>query len=180
LLPEQTDGRTILDGLGINPELLIAQIINFLLLFGLLYAAAYKPVLKMLDKRAKGIQESIDKAESLMTQASEAEQEAQRQLDDAGKAGQNLISKAVVSAETIRGKALEDAKPEVEAFVTRARQTIQEERKEVMEELKKEFSDLTITAARKVIEAELDENKHRKLIEKVLEESALGKQDRSG
>ena len=43
---------------------LIAQILNFLILAGLLRAVAYKPVVNVLKARQAQIQESIDKAEA--------------------------------------------------------------------------------------------------------------------
>ena len=39
--------------LGINLPTLIAQIVNFIILFGLLYLVAYKPIMRMLDERSK-------------------------------------------------------------------------------------------------------------------------------
>mgnify|MGYP003340977435 CR=1 FL=1 len=43
-----------MEGLGINVPLLIAQVINFLILLGLLYLVAYKPIMKMFDQRSYG------------------------------------------------------------------------------------------------------------------------------
>ena len=43
---------------------LIAQILNFLILAGLLRAVAYKPVVRMLKARQDRIQESLDKADA--------------------------------------------------------------------------------------------------------------------
>ena len=67
----------------------------------------------------------------------------------------------------------QEAKPEAEALIVKARLEIQRERDEVIEELRKEFTDLTIVAAEKVIERELDKEAHRQLIDKVLEESEI-------
>ena len=40
-----------MENIGINWQLLVAFLINFLVLFGLLTAVLYKPILKMLDER---------------------------------------------------------------------------------------------------------------------------------
>jgi len=162
-----------LEGLGINLQLLIAQIINFLLLLGLLYMFAYKPILRMFDERARRIKESMDMTESVKQQAANAEEDARKRIEEAGKEGQEVIARAIKTGEEIKQKAELDAKPEAEALITRARNEIQQERDEAIAELRKEFTDLTISAAEKVIEQELDKEAHRNLIDKVLEESDI-------
>jgi F-type H+-transporting ATPase subunit b len=162
-----------LEGLGINLQLLIAQIINFLLLLGLLYLFAYKPILRMFDERASRIKESMDMTESVKEQAANAEEESRKRIEEAGKEGQEVIARAIKTGEEIKQKAEQDAKPEAEALIARARNEIQQERDEAITELRKEFTDLTISAAEKVIEQELDKESHRKLIDKVLEESDI-------
>lgn len=157
--------------LGINLQLLVAQIINFLLLLGLLYLFAYKPILRMFDERANRIKESMDMTESVKKQAENAEEEAKKRIEEASQEGQEVIARAIKTGEEIRQKAEQDAKPEAEALVARARQEIQQERDEAITELRKEFTDLTISAAEKVIEQELDKEAHRKLIDKILDES---------
>ncbi len=158
-------------GLGISLPTLVAQIINFVLLFGLLYLVAYKPIMRMLDERSNRVKESMEQTESIREQAERAEEEAKERIEAASKEGQELVAKAVRTGEEVRQKAQQEAKPEAEALIARARLEIQRERDEAIGELRQEFTDLTITAAEKVIEQSLDKEAHRKLIDKVLEES---------
>jgi F-type H+-transporting ATPase subunit b len=109
--------------------------------------------------------------ESVKQQAASAEDEARKRIEEASKEGQEVIARAIKTGEEIKQKAEQDAKPEAEALVARARNEIQQERDEAITELRKEFTDLTISVAEKVIEQELDKEAHRKLIDKVLEES---------
>ena len=160
-----------MEGLGINLPTLIAQIVNFLILFGLLYLVAYKPIMRMLDERSRKVKESMEQTESIKEQAARAEEEAQKRIEAASKEGQGVIAQAVRTGEEIRRKAQEEAKPEAEVLIDKARLEIQRERDEAIDELRKEVTDLTIVAAEKVIEQSLDKEAHRKLIEKVLEES---------
>jgi F-type H+-transporting ATPase subunit b len=160
-----------LEGLGINLPTLIAQIINFVILLGLLYLVAYKPIMRMLDERSNRVKESMEQTESIKEQAADAEEEARKRIEAASREGQELVAHAVKTGEEIRQKAQEDAKPEAEALLSRARQEIQQERDEAIAELRREFTDLTIAAAEKIIEQELDKEAHRKLIDKVLDES---------
>ena len=62
-----------MEGLGINLSSLLAQLVNFGLLFALLYFFAYKPVIKMLDQRSAKIKESMEQTEEIKKQHELAE-----------------------------------------------------------------------------------------------------------
>jgi len=160
-----------LASLGINLPTLLAQIVNFAILFGLLYLVAYKPIMRMLDERSRKIRESMEQTEFIKQQAEGAEEEAEKRIEAASKEGQEAIARAVQTGEEVRRGAQQQAKQEAESLVARARSEIQRERDEAIDELRKEFADLTILAASKVIDRSLDKEAHRQLIDKVLKES---------
>lgn len=160
-----------LAGLGISLPNLLAQIVNSVILFGLLYLVAYKPVLRMLDERSRKIKESVKQTEDIKEQAARAEEEAKKRIEAAGQEGQGVIARAVRTGEEVRQQAQQEARGEAEALVARARVEIQRERDEAIDELRREFADLAIRAAEKVIDRSLDKEAHRQLIEKTLEES---------
>ena len=160
-----------LANLGINLPTLLAQIINFIILFGLLYLVAYKPLMRMLDARSKKIKESMEQTEYIKQQAAHAEEEVKKQLEAAGKEGQEVIARAVRTGEEVRQQTQQEARQEAETLIIRARMEIQQERDEAIDDLRKQFADLTILAAGRIIDRSLDKKAHRQLIEKVLEES---------
>jgi F-type H+-transporting ATPase subunit b len=160
-----------MEALGINIPVFISQIIAFLILFGLLSIVAYKPLLKMLDQRANKIKESMDMAESVKQQSLHTEEEVQKQLVTASKKGQELIAMATATSDEIRSKAQELAKKDADVLILKARDAISAERDTAIDELRKEFSDLTILAAGKVIGETLDKKSHKELIDKILAES---------
>jgi F-type H+-transporting ATPase subunit b len=159
------------EGLGINLPTLIAQIINFTILLGLLYLVAYKPITRMLDERSRKVKESMEQTELIKQQAERAEEEVKKQIEAAGREGQEIIARAVHSGEDVRQKAQQEARQDVESIIARAGVEIQRERDGAIGELRKEFADLTILAAGKVIDRSLDKEAHRQLIDKVLKES---------
>lgn len=160
-----------MEGLGINLPTLIAQIVNFVLLFGLLYLVAYKPVMRMIDERARRVKESMEQTELIKQQAAQAEEAVKKQLEAAAREGQEVINRASKTAEELRQEAQKRAKQEGETLINRARVEIQRERDEAIDSVRREFADLTIAAASKVIDRSLDKKAHKELIEKVLEES---------
>ena len=163
--------------LGINLPVLLTQVVQFVVLFGLLYLVAYKPIMRKLDERSRRIKESMDQAESIKEQSARAGEEVKKQLEAASREGQERISRAVRMGEEVKQKAQAEAKGEAEILIGRARTEIQRERDEAINEVRREFADLTILAASNVIDRSLDKEEHRRLIDKVLEESSTLKKD---
>jgi F-type H+-transporting ATPase subunit b len=157
--------------LGIDISLIVAQAVNFFILFGLLYFFGFKRILKMLDERSQKIRDSVEQADQVKAEAGRAEEENRKKLEAAAKEGQEAISRAMRAGEDARQRAQEEAKEEAAGLIDKARQDIDRERNAVIGELRKEFADLTIVAAEKVIEKSLDKKSHRELIDKVLDES---------
>ena len=100
-----------------------------------------------------------------------------KQIEAAGKEGQEVIGRAVKTGEEVRQQAQQEAKNDAESLITRARTEIQRERDDAIDELRKEFADLTILAAGKVIKRSLDKKAHRELIDETLEESETLKKE---
>lgn len=160
-----------LTSLGFNMPVLLAQVINFVVLFGLLYLVAYKPIMRMLDERSRKIKESMEQTEHIQQQAERAEEEAAKRIDAAAKEGQEAVARAVRTGEEVKREAQQQAKDDAEALIARARSEIQRERDEAIDDLREEFADITVKAAGKVIDRTLDKKAHREIIKKVLDES---------
>jgi len=159
-------------GLGISIPTLITQIVSFIILLVLLRVFAYKPIMKMLDERSRRVKESMEQAESVKQQSARAEEELKKQIEQASREGQDRIARAIQAGEDLKQKAEEDAKKQAESLLGRARQEIQQERDEAIDGVRREFADLTVLAAGKVIGKSLNKEDHRELIDKVLKESS--------
>ena len=157
--------------LGISWQGLLGQIINFGLLFLLLYFVAYKPIRRMLDERSNRIKVSMDQAEEIKEQMAKTEERVREQLEAARKEGQDILAQAGQMGERLKEEVRDEARQEAEMIVARARTEIGRERDETIDELKRQFVDLAITAAEKVISETLDREKHRQLIDEVLEQA---------
>lgn len=160
-----------MDKLGIHLPSLIVYGVNFLILMGLLYLFAYKPILRMLDQRSARVKESMDRAEFIRQEAERAEKAMQEQLGQARREGQAILQQAAQAGERVKEEARQEARREAEALVGRARTQIQLERDQALDDLRREFADLAILAAEKVINERLDRETHRRLIEETLEEA---------
>lgn len=160
----------MLDKLGIDLPSLVAFIINFLILLGLLTVVLYRPITRMLDERAAKIKESLDQAELIKQESVRAEESVKAQIEAGRKEGQVLIAQASETANRIKEEAKAEARKEAEVLIVKAQAEIEREREEGFNQLRREFADLSILAAEKVIGQALDKKAHEQLIEKVLDE----------
>jgi F-type H+-transporting ATPase subunit b len=160
-----------ISALGFNLPALIAQLVNFGLLLILFSVLLYKPLLKVLDERKKRIQEGLEASEEAKRRLAETEQEVARELERARQEGQALVAQAQQISARIQEEARQSARAEAEQLLERARAEIQLERDGAIAQLRREFADLTITAAERVIRRSLDRDAHRQLIEEVLAEA---------
>ena len=156
--------------LGVNLPSLVAYLINFILLLGILGVFAYKPLMQMLDERTERIRESLEAADLARQEAANAQEAIQEQITEARREGQRIMDQTREAAERFRTEEMEKARQEAEAFVERARADIQRERDTALQEVRASFGDLAITAAERVIRSSLDRTAHESLIAQVLEE----------
>ena len=159
--------------LGLNIPVLVAQLVNFFLLLVVLRIFLYRPILELLDRRAQRIREGLEAADQSKEHAAQAEQEVAQQLDESRRQGQTLIAQAQEAANRIQEEARSQARREGETLLERARNEIQLERDQAIAELRKEFADLTVSAAEKVIGQSLDRSAHQRLIDEALAESTF-------
>ena len=158
------------EALGINLPGLVAQIVNFSLLLGLLSVMMYKPVLKMLDERAQKIKESMEWAEATKRDYEQAKAEVQRQIEKGRQEAQAIMAQAVQRGENLKEEARKEAAEQAKAIVEKARQELEAERDKMVEDLRKEFVSLLVLASEKVIRQTLDKERQSKLIEETLEQ----------
>ena len=161
-----------MEDLGLNLPSLGIFMVNFLLLLGILYLFAYKPILKVMDQRSERIRESLEAADRAREEAARSQQDTTAQLNEARREGQRLLDQAREMAERYRNEERDRARQEAESFIARAREDIQRERDAAVQEVRGHFAELAIAAAERVIERSLDRDAHSELIARVLEEGS--------
>ena len=156
--------------LGLNIPSLIAYLINFAILLGILFLFAYKPMLRLLDQRSERIRESLEAADRAREEAATSHEAIEEQLNEARREGQRLLDQAREAAQRFRDEEMDRARQEAETFVSRARSDIRRERDAAIDEVRANFGDLAISAAERVLRRSLDRQAHQDLIEQVLAE----------
>ncbi|MFB3052906.1 MAG: F0F1 ATP synthase subunit B [Dehalococcoidia bacterium] len=166
--------------LGINLPSLIAQFINFTILLILVGWASKRFLFPLLDERRKRIQEGLEASEEAKQRLAQTETDTAAELEKARQEGQALIGQAQQMSARIQEEARQSARAEGETLLERARSEIQLERDAAIADLRREFADLTITAAERVIRRSLDRKAHQELIEEVLAEAPQGGDGKDG
>lgn len=159
-----------MEALGINLPGLITQILSFLILLFVLSKLLYKPVIKMLDERAERIKMSLSAAEKAKEDAASSAEKIEKELISARQEGQKIIDQAKKLSEEFKDKEKSKALEEIESLIEKSKSDLEKETRVAINELRKNFSTLVLEAAEKVVDKEIDENTHTKLIEKVLKE----------
>ena len=163
-----------MDALGINLPGLVTQIISFGILFFILSKLLYKPLVSLMDQRAEKIREGLEASNIAREEAARSEEAIQEQLSEARVEGQKLVAEARETADRFREEEMARVRDDIELERVRAEANIQRERDAAIEDLRKEFAGLAISAAEKDVRTSLDEDGHKELIESVLEESTSG------
>lgn len=161
--------------LGINLPLLVVFIVNFIILFVLLRLFLFKPVLKMLDERTKRTRDAMELAEVTKKEFEQAKVEVQKQIEKGRQEAQAIIAQAMQVGERLKEESRQEATKQAQVIVDRTRAELEAERDKIVGDLRREFVNISIAAAEKVIKETLDKEKHRKLIEETLRESVTFK-----
>src|SRR5512132_235084 len=140
-----------MEALGISPNLLITQILNFIILLVLLRVLLYKPMLNMLSSRRTKIQESLEYAEQVKRDAANQQKEFERKLEDQRREMQAAAQAASQVGEKEREAILTQAREEARKLVEQAQGQIEYERRQMMADLHDEVVRLSLLAAQKVI-----------------------------
>lgn len=156
-----------LESLGIDWKLLIAQIINFLVLFLLLRKFLYGPIVNMLQDRKKKIEQGLKDAEDARQRLEEASAESKKLLSKASTESEKIVAAAKKEIEQETQKKIQEAQTKATEIIENSRKQALAEQEKVVEKAKKEITDLAILISEKVMESEASPASVQKAIDKV-------------
>jgi F-type H+-transporting ATPase subunit b len=135
---------------GLETSLFIAQVISFLIVSGLLYIFAYKPILAVLEERRQKIAESLENAEKTRQELANAQAKSQDILNAANVQGNKLIEEARQSAAKVLEAETQKAIATANDIIAKARQANEAELARMKAELRKEVGRLVVATSAKV------------------------------
>lgn len=162
----------------INPGLIIWTLVVFGILLLVLWRLGYPALLRMVEERERKIAKQLEEAERANAEAQRLLEEHKRQIAAARNEAQDILAKAKTVSQKERETLLAKAREEYDALLNRARKDIEAETEKAIQALRREAVELSIAAASRVIEANLDTAANRKLVTEFLESLGKAEQQR--
>jgi F-type H+-transporting ATPase subunit b len=154
-----------LEKLGLNLGYIFVQIFNFLILFIVLRAWVYKPILGLLEKRRKVIAEGLEDARVAAEARANAEKEAAKILAEAQAEANRIVREATERAQAATKDVRAAAEAEAARIIESAKADAEAERNRILGDLRGQIAALAIAATQKLLGEALDEKRQHALIE---------------
>lgn len=164
-----------MDALGLNLGYLLVQVFNFLIVFIVLRAWVYKPILGLLDKRRTAIAQGLEDARVAAEARAHAEEEAREILAKAQSESAEKVREATERAEVASREVL----ARVDEEATKAREAAlaeaEVERDRILADMRGQVAALAMAAAQKLVGEALDEKRQHALVDEFFSGVKAGK-----
>lgn len=153
----------------IDWKLLLAQLVNFFIVLGVLWKFALKPLRQTMDKRSAEIARSLDQAKEIEQKLVEADRTKMETILQAKKESQQIIAQAQKEAEVLRAKKMNELKVEMEKIVAQTKASLITEREQMLRDIKSGVADLVIAVSSKILEKNISNEDNKKIIKSMIE-----------
>lgn len=151
----------------IDWKILIAQAINFLVVFVVLYFLALKPLKKIMSERSEKIEKGVSDAKTNAELLDKTQKEYDAILAKAKIEAHEIFKEGKKEAEENKTQMLELAQQDVENMVKNGKKVLESEKVKMIEDAKKEIVSLVVKATEKLLESNPDESFDEKTLNKI-------------
>ncbi|HBB02733.1 MAG: F0F1 ATP synthase subunit B [Candidatus Gracilibacteria bacterium] len=162
----------LIEKLGIDWKLVIAQIINFGIVLFLLYKFAFKPVLSALDKRKNMIEKGVNDAKKSEELLAEIENMKERALNSVKEKTAEMMAEAAKEASSMKQEMLAEAHNEAKKAIDKAKTEMEAQKQSMLKEAKSDIGRMIVAATTKILEREFSESDQKRLMEDAAKEIA--------
>jgi len=156
--------------MDVSVPTLIGQAGTFLVLVLVTMKFVWPPLTQAMEQRRQKIAEGLAQSDEAEKALEKAEAEAEQIIRDARAKSGEIIDQAGKRGNEIVEQAKQDAIAERDRQVAAAEADIKLATNQAREALREKIAELTISGAERVIEQELDADRHRKLLDKLAAE----------
>ncbi len=156
--------------IGVQPILLLAQIVNFAIIVYVLNRLLYKPIIKFLDKRREEIAAGVKLAEKMREEEEKTLEKREKTLESARKEAQRLLVQAKERAKEKEKELIADAYQTAQGIVSRGKQEVILLHRNLEKELKAQAVDLAALMVKRLVPTIMSTGEQHKLLEKQLKE----------
>lgn len=155
----------ILHSLGIEPLAVITQIIGFAVLLFILNRLLYKPLFGTLAQRQADINATYEQLDADRQRMETTRREYEQRLAGIEEEAREKIQAAVKEAQSLRDSLVADARTQAETIIEQGRNESERDRQRAFLEMRSQIVTLAVSAAGKVIDANLDGARQTKLVD---------------
>jgi len=155
----------LLNTLGVNWTMLVAQLINFGILLVALTYLLYRPVLRVIDERRERVRQSMDHASKLEHQVAEMEKERKKRLKEMDDQSKSFLEQSRQQAEAAKKEILDSAQGEVNQLLEKGRKQLDDERRKLLTDLQKTVTTVSVQLAEKILEREFSDADQKRLLQ---------------
>lgn len=148
--------------MGVNMELLTPSfglifwtLLAFIIVFFILKKYAWKPILKALNEREKGISDSLETADRVRAEMAQLKSENEELLAQAREERAAMLKEARDIKDRIVNDAKEQAKTEASKIMAETQQAIEQQKMAAMTDVKNQVGKMVIEVAEKILRKEL-------------------------
>ena len=156
---------------------LIPNWVSFVTQFGALvvmitvmFFVAYKPVKKLLKKRADYVESNIRDAENAKAEANKNISTSEEMVIASKKEAASIIANAKATAEANSKEKLEETALEIEKMKAQAQVDIERSKEEAKEEIRQEMVSVALMASEEVLKREVNEKDNARIVEDFIKE----------
>lgn len=153
---------------GLVPWTFVAQICNLFIQMYLIKRFLFKPVNEMLEKRRALADAQIREAEQAKADADAIKTEYEQNMKEAKEKANEILITAQKTAALQSEEMLKEATAQAAALKSKAESDIAQEKRKAVNEIKDEIGGMAVEIAGKVIEREISEEDHAKLIDEFI------------
>ena len=154
-----------MEALGINLGYFLVQVLNFGILFVVLHAWVYKPIMNLLQTRRETISQGLEDARVAAEARENAEAEAQKIITEAQAKASEIVADASKRADEAAREIKSAAQKDVADARKEALVEVESERNAVLGEARGQIAALAMAATQKLVGEALDEKRQRALID---------------
>ena len=151
-----------------DPGIFLWTIVTFFIVLIILKAKAWGPLMDALDKREAEIKNSLEAADKARKEADAVSQEYDEMVKKAQIEAHKIVTESKSAGERVKAEIEKKAKLKADEMLQKAKEQIETEKEKAVKEIKSVIVELSISAASKVIEKNLDSDDNKKLIESTL------------
>lgn len=162
--------NSLIETFHIDARLIIAQIINFGIVFFVLYYFILKPLFKVMKERSEKIQNGLKFSEQIEKEMKEIQEKKEHIMFEARRSADSEMENAKKIAEEKKKEIMDDAQLKVNNLLIVAKVNAEDERQRVVNESKQDVIDLAFSVATKVLNKKISDNEDLRLTEKFVQE----------